>query len=600
MEGFLGRIRERKLVQWAIAYLAGAWLILQVADLVGQSFDWPGAVLRAVMALLVAGFLATLVLSWYHGERGHQRVTGPEVLMLAGIFVVAAALVSLATRERHDGPGSRSGTDDPATAGGGSAGGDLSVPQYGASVAVLPFDDLGASDGGEYFSEGITEEIIGELARIEGLKVISRTSVVALKGTGLTLPQIADTLAVRHVLQGAVRRSGNRVRVTVQLIDPRTDTHLWFETFDRLLDDIFSVQEEVAGQVGRALLASMGDLNPRGPGSRTGRSAAYDAYLRGTYAQQRHSPDRLREAMAAFEEAIALDSTFAPAYAGLSSVHGLWALFAYPGGRDPYNGAGLALQLAARAAALDPTLAEAHAMLGHARLRGGMPYPIALRDLERAVDLAPSSGAIRRLHAVALANAGRFDDAVRASEIAVALDPLSPGGHDFLAVSLTLSGRYEEALTEARIALAMEPQFPNPRRQEARALLLLGRYQECAAGDVGPWLAYRAMCLHSWGAAEEAWTIVESLVGDFAAGEGSFPIHPGAVAADLAEYHAWIGDVDGALTWLERAADMSPVNLLLPEGPTYDRVRSDPRFRPRLEEIRQAVVARVVASARSR
>jgi tetratricopeptide (TPR) repeat protein len=430
------------------------------------------------------------------------------------------------------------------------------------------------------------------------LKVISRTSVAALKGTRLTLPQIADTLGVRHVLQGAVRRSGDQVRVTVQLIDPVSDAHLWFETFDRRLDDIFSVQEEVAGQVGRALLARMEDLSPRGSGSRTERSAAYDAYLRGTYARQRPSPSRLREAMAAFDESIALDSTFAPAYAGLSSAHTLWALFGYPGGREPYEAAGMAFRLAARAVALDPTLGEAHAALGHARIRGGMPSPIALRDLERAVDLAPSSGDVRLLHGVALANAGRFEDAVRAAEIAVALDPLSPGGHDFLAVSLTLAGRYEDALNEARIAVSLEPQFPNPRRQVARVLLLLGRYEECASLDVGPWLGLQASCLHSSGATRGARALVDSLVGLFGAPDGSFSLHRGAIASDLAEYHAWIGDVEGSLTWLERAAEMLPVNLLLPEAPTYAQVRRDPLFRTRLEEIRQEVLSRVAASAR--
>jgi TolB-like protein len=601
MQDLFKRVRERKLVQWALAYLAGAWLLLQVAHLVGQSFGWPGWILRGLIAFLAAGLLAVLVLAWFHGERGHQRVSGLEALLLSGTLLIAAATVVLVMRVGGVGGSDVSGPpgvvigSDGRLAGGFPANG-REATGYGASVAVLPFDDLGASGSGEYFTEGITEEIIGELARIEGLKVISRTSVVALKGSRLTLPQIADTLGVRHVLQGAVRRSGDRIRVTVQLIDPMTDAHIWFETFDRLLDDIFSVQEEVAGQVGRALLARMDVLDPRGTASRTGQSAAYDAFLRGTYARQRHSPERLQEAIEAFEQAIALDSTFAPAQASLSSAHTLWALFAYPGGRDLYQRAALAIELAQRATALDPTLAEGHAALGHARMRAGMPIAMALDDLERAVSLAPSWGEARLLHAVTLAAAGRFEDALQAAEIAVALDPLSPGAHDFLAVSLTLMGRYEDAITEARAARALEPRFPNPRRQEARALLLLGRHEECVGAEVGPFLGLMASCLHATGAVAEARSVADSLATIFSSRDGSFPLHRGAIALELAEYHAWIGDVDGALGWLRRGAELWPVNLITIQVPTFAEVHRDPRFRRGIEEIRQGVLTRVTQS----
>jgi TolB-like protein len=590
MQEVARRIRERKLVQWAAAYLAAAWLILQVVALVGHSFDWSPFVVRGVVALLAAGFFAALVLAWYHGEQGRQRATGAELLMLAGILVIAAALVALVS---GPGDGERSGR-----AAGAGVGGDDSraAPAYGASVAVLPFDDLSGVPGGDYFAEGVTEEIIGELARIQGLKVISRTSVVALTGSRLTLPQIADTLGVLHVLQGSYRRSGDRVRVSVQLIDPASETHLWVETFDRELDDLFAVQEEIARQVGEALLARIEVVGPRGAGSRTERSAAYDAYLRGTFARQGQSREGLQEAIEAFEEAIALDPGFAPAYANLSASHTLWALFAYPGGIDLYHRAALALELAQRAVELDPSLAEAHAALGHARMRAGMPIDPAVADLERAVELAPSRAEGRLLLAVVLAAAGRHADAVRSAEIAVALDPLSAGGHDFLSVALTLNGRYEEAIAGARTALSLEPRFPNPRRQQARALLLLGRLDECVSGDVGPFLGLRASCLHSAGATAEARVLADSLAGLFASPDPAFPLQRASIAMDLAEHHAWLGDPAQALAWFRRSAESTPPNFILVQTPTFARAHRDPRFMAALNEIREEVRARVERS----
>lgn len=586
MSSFWRQLRERKIVQWGLAYLAGAWLLLQVASLLADSFPLVAGMLRGLTVVLAIGFFAALVLAWYHGERGQQKVTATELLMLAALLVIAGGVVWLVN------PGTDRMAGDGAGSNGPARGADISG--YGASVAVLPFDNLGGSEENEYFSEGITEEIIRELAKVQGMKVISRTSVVALKGTRMTLPQIAETLGVRHVVEGSVRRAGDQVRITAQLIDPQTDTHLWAETFDRELLDIFKVQEEIARHVSAELLARVDGLPARGTGSQTHQTAAYDAYLRGNFARARSSPGSLQTAMAAFEEAIAIDSTYAPAYAGLASAHILWALFAYPSGLDPYAGVARALRLAERAVELDPDLAEAYAMRGHARIRNRQPADAVLADFQQAVKLAPSGGEIRLLHGLALTYAGRFDEAIVETGAAVALDPLAPAHHDFRAVSLGLVGRHEEAVREARIALALEPRFINPRRQEARALLLLGRFDECLGLDLGPYLPLRAMCLHAAGERDAAGAIIESLSAALNARTPNLPMHPGALASDLAEYHAWIGDVDGTIDWLSRAAELSPVHpFLVPDSGTFERVRSDPRYQSALERIHQEIIARI-------
>jgi TolB-like protein len=574
------RLQERKLVQWVLAYLAGAWLLLQVADVLAVPFGISDAMLRSLTIVLVTGFFAALVLAWYHGERGQQRVTATELLILTALLAVAGSVVWLVNSE----------APEPAR--------EASRSDYGASVAVLPFDNFGSGEENDYFSEGVTEEIIRELAKVEGLKVISRTSVVALKGTRMTLPQIAETLGVRHVVEGSVRRVGNQVRITAQLIDPATDAHLWAETYDRELLDIFKVQEEIAQHVIGALLARVEGLPPRGAGSRTDEAAAYDAYLRGTYARSRPSPGSFQAAIAAFEEAMSIDSDYAPAYAGLASVYLLSTLFAYPTGPDPYASVALGLVLADQAVELDPSSAEAWATRGHARLRNWLPVDAVLADIEQAVKLAPNAGEIRLLHGVALAFAGRFDEAILATEAAVALDPLAPTHHDVRAVSLNLVRRHEEAIEAARVAQALEPRFLNPRRQEARGLLLLGRYDECAALDVGPYLALRAMCLHSAGATAEAAAIIASLAAAVDAEVPNLPLHAGAFAGDLAEYHAWIGDVDGTLHWLARSAELSPIyQFLVTASGTYDPVRDDPRFQAEFERIRGEVRARTAGVA---
>jgi TolB-like protein len=588
MKPFWQRLRERKLVQWGLAYLASAWLLMQVASLLGGQFELSPGILRGFTVVLAIGFFATLVLAWYHGERGQQNVTAAELLILATLLVIAGGVVRLVN------PGA------PTVAGAQDVAGNGATPMtgFGASVAVLPFDNLGGGEDNEYFSEGITEEIIRELAKVKGLKVISRTSVVALKGTRLTLPQIAETLGVRHVVEGSVRRAGDQVRITAQLIDPQTDTHLWAETFDRQLLDIFKVQEEIARHVSGELLTRVEGLTPRSTGSRTGQPAAYDAYLRGNFARSRPSPAGLQTAMAAFEEAIAIDASYAPAYAGLAATHILWTLFAYPFGPDPYDSVRRALALGEQAVALDENSPEARAMRGHARLRAWQPIDGVLADFAEAVRLAPNSGEIRILHGVGLAFAGRFREAVDATTAAVTLDPLAPAHHDFRAVSLNLMGRHEEAVHEARIAQALEPRFLNPRRQEARGLLLLGRYDECAALDVGPYLALRAMCLHSAGAIDEARAIIESLAAALRAEAPNLPLHAGALGGDLAEYHAWIGDVDGTLEWLQWSAEHSPIHqFLVTESATYDPVRADPRFQEEFERIRREIIARIEAGA---
>jgi len=471
----------------------------------------------------------------------------------------------------------------------------VSAPVYAASVAVLPFESIGGGPQDEYFSDGMTDEIITQLAQIRDLKVISRTSVVALKGSHLTLSRIADTLGVDHVLEGSARRAGGRVRVNAQLIAAKTDAHLWAKTYERDVKDIFRVQEEIAADVSRALLASVQGLRPLGAGSRTERPAAYDAYLRGTYWRQLRTRDGLLRAMQAFEEALGIDSAYAPAYAGLSSALSLFINFQHPDGPEPVPALARAIALADRAIALDPGLAEGFTARGFAFINGAaLSSDAALRDLARAVALRPNSGEAHAFTANALSDAGRNEDALAEAQTATDLDPLAPGFHIGFSSAALGARRYDVALREARRAAIMVT-VPIRLRNEGLALLLLGRPGDCVALDLGDQHYLRAMCLEALGRHREAAAIVDSLAAAVRDGRATWPVPEG-----LGMYYAWLGDVDGSLHWYEAATRVVRPSLV--RSGVFDRVRNDARFRAgieRLTERNRARLAQAIAQART-
>jgi len=470
----------------------------------------------------------------------------------------------------------------------------VTAPAYTASVAVLPFETIGGGQQDEYFSDGMTDEIITQLAQIRDLKVISRTSVVALKGSHLTLSRIADTLGVDHVLEGSARRAGGRVRVNAQLIAAKTDAHLWAKTYERDLKDVFRVQEEIAGDVSKALLASVQGLRPMGTASRTERPAAYDAYLRGTYWRQLRTREGLLRAMQAFEEALAIDSAYAPAYAGLSSSLSLFINFQHPGGPEPISALARAIVLADRAIALDPGLAEGFTARGFALANGAViSSDTALRDLARAVALRPNSGEVHGFYAGALSDAGRDAEAIAEAQTATDLDPLAPGFHIALSSAALAARRYDVALREVRRAAVMV-KAPLRNRNEGLVLLLLGRPAECLALDLSNLAYLKAMCLEALGRHRESVAVADSLVAAVQAGRSTWPAPEG-----LGMYYAWVGDVDASLHWYEAAPRVVRPSLV--RSGLFDRVRTDARFRAgitRLTERNRARLAQAIAQAR--
>ncbi len=473
---------------------------------------------------------------------------------------------------------------------------DAASSPYVASIAVLPFANLAGSEEDEYFSDGITEEIISQLAQVSGLKVISRTSVVALKGTSLTMPQIADTLGVRHVLEGSVRRSADRVRITVQLIEAETDAHLWAESYTRQVVDLFEVQEEIAQKVSDALVTTVAELRPIGLRSRTDEAAAYDAFLTGNYWLHGRTLVGLQRAIQAYEEAIAIDPGYAPAYAGLAQALSLWVFYS-GGGADAYAAEGRAVAMADRATELDPNLAAGY------YTRGFMGVNVLFRpadsvaaDFERALELQPNSADLHGWYAHLLLREGQIEEALVENELAVELDPLAPGRHLGFAMDALYARRYDLALQEARRTIALEPDLLVARVYVALALLLLGHPEDCAELDLGPRKAINAMCLHSLGRVEEASAALQAVTAELEAEAGAEPpAGSAALLADVATYYAWLGDAEASLDWAERAYEFSPIALgwRWARSELFDKISDDLRFNLRLQRLQQAASRRV-------
>src|SRR2546428_657830 len=432
----------------------------------------------------------------------------------------------------------------------------------------------------------MTEEVIGQLAQVPGLKVISRTSTEALKGAHLTLRQIADTLGVRHILEGSVRSTANRIRVAVDLIDATTDAHVWASRYDRDLTDLFGVQDEIARHVADSLVSAVGIRRALSRLPRTVHPGAYEAYLIGRSLMYRRTREGLRGAREQFERAIAKDSAYAPAYAGLASVYQLWVVYAYSG-VDLYEADGRAVAMANRAIVLDSDLAEGYAARGRATMGAWAPAQGIAVDFKRALELRPNSPDVHQWYAGFLARQGRYDEGLAEAERAVALDPVAPGVRIAFSQAALAGRRYEVAEREAAGAVALEPSLVAPRRYQALGDLLSGKPDRCALASLGAYVGVRAMCLHSLGRVRKATQFAASLgAGSKAGPPGDSGFGPGFVPRGRAEYSQCTESASGSLAWLERAYAISPEgeDWRIIASALYDKVRNDPRFTAGLNE----------------
>ena len=452
-----------------------------------------------------------------------------------------------------------------------------------ASVAVMPFVNTSGDAATEPLSDGFTDELIGALGKVRGLKVVGRTSAFALKGKGLTARAVGDTLDVGTVLEASVRRSGDRIKVTAQLVSTSDNSVIWSETYDRTLIDVFSAQEEIAQAIVSALRVQLVDSSG-GPliGRATSDATAYDLYLRGRHIfYTRPDRDGALQAARYFQQAAARDPTFARAHAGLSDVHTRLAVFGFG---KPDEEFALAKAAARRALALDSTVAEAHSALGHASCVADFDFRAAERAFRRAVALDPGYTFARLPFAICLTGEARFAEAIAQLDTARSLDPLAPGPGNALGRVYVVAGYPERAIEPLTAALELNPQMDLAFQQLGHAYLRLGRnaeaitaFQRAAALSGVRDSAQLAYAYAITGNQVEAKRIVASLV------QSATRRH--VPSYYMAQAYAGLGDPDAAFEWLERAREESASLLLLRVDPGFESLRQDPRWAPLLREV---------------
>jgi TolB-like protein/tetratricopeptide (TPR) repeat protein len=350
-----------------------------------------------------------------------------------------------------------------------------SAPAAGPSIVVLPFVDMAPGHDQEYFCDGLAEELTNGLAQLPGCRVVARTSAFAFKGRPLDVREIARQLGVSTVLEGGVQRDGNRLRITVQLIDAASGCHIWSKRFDCSAGDIFAVEDETVQGVVAALRVRMGEgMEARLIRARTASPGAHDLYLRGRYLSARRNPDALGQAMQYFERAIEVDPAYAAAHAALAECH---AVSAFAGLARPAELFPRAREGAERALALAPDLAEACAVLGHERGMYEWRWQEAEALFRRALDLNPGYAMARVWYSHLLAASGRFEEAIAETERACECDPLSPTVQMTLGLSLRHAGEFERAVDRYLKVLEIEPSFLLARFHLGRAYAGLGKFE---------------------------------------------------------------------------------------------------------------------------
>jgi TolB-like protein/Tfp pilus assembly protein PilF len=571
-EGIWTKLHRRKVVQWSVVYLACGWSLLQGVGFVADAFAWPGAVKQVATLVLLIGLPIVLVLAWYHGDRGQQQVTATELSILAVLFLLGGALLwhyqlrpSAVEIEPSAGSQARA-----------------AVPPDDNSIAVLPFADMSAERNQEYMSDGIAEELLNRLARVRNLKVIARTSSFAFKDRNVEIAEIGQKLNVAYVLEGGVRRSSNKVRITARLIRTADSTFLWSEDYDRTLDDIFAVQEEIAGAIVQELqIQLMGGQSSQRTGGTIAAPPDAEAYswlLEARYVLRQSTEENIRRAEDLVERALARDPKYADAWVDLAVVH----MRRYEQARTvaaKEEALGSWQSALDRALALDPELADAHARMSRLhRLR--WDFGGAERSMKRALELAPGSIDVVLAAAGLASTFGRFDEAIALQQRAVELDPLSGSGWYNLAFRYLAAGRPADAEIPLKTLLEMRPDDLDAHSLLGDAYLLQGRAEAALAeyereADPAARLAGRAMAEHALGHADSSSSALGELIATY-----------GDQAKPIAEVYAYRSEIDEAFEWLERAyATRDPDLAYLKPAWFLTRLHGDPRWATLLKKI---------------
>ncbi len=463
---FFAELKQRKLVQWAIAYIAAAFAAIQGIDVVAQQFGWPEAARRGITLALVVGFFVMLVLAWYHGERGAQKVSGTELVILAVLLAIGGGLLWQFAR-----PTSKNIATPKASLPA------ITIPAK--SIAVLPFENLSAEKENAYFVEGMQDEILTRLAKISALKVISRTSTMRYASKPDNLREVGRQLGVATILEGSVQRAEGSMRVNLQLIDAASDSHLWAESYDREVKKIFSVESEVAQSVADALQATLlPEESTRIANVPTRNPAAYELFVKGQHffnqLQTSSSKDPVaagRTATEAFRGAVAADPNFALAYARLSYLESYLQWYGVDKRAEVFAAAEADAE---RALALQPDLGEAHLAMGYCHYWGHRDYEAALREFDLARASLPNNSDVLASIGYVHRRQGGAARGIPEMQQALVLDPRNSVLLREIANSYTALRQYAEADSYYARSLALIPNDTEALVQRAISTIFAG------------------------------------------------------------------------------------------------------------------------------
>lgn len=555
---FLAELKRRKVYHVAAVYAAiGTGISLAVPDLF-SAFDLPSSVARLVIVLVALGFPVALVLAWAYEIKPEEAKSTedeegkPDLIPDTTRAAPAASVVE----------------DDPRP-----------------SLAILPFANLSQDRENEFFGLGMMDDILTRLTAVGGLRVISRTSVMRYMGADKSTPEIAGELGVRNLLEGSVRRSGDRVRVVAQLIDGKTDEHLWARTYDRDLEDAFSVQTDVAENIALALLAELSAEERRRLRSvPTENLEAYDRFTRALNSYQRMLPQDLALAAGHCREAIRLDPGFAEAFAVLAHCHVMAGFYANEPPAELYP---KVQEAARRALELNPECTEAHTALAASKLHYDWDAEGVEEELARAFALNPDNSGAHLWKGDLLVSHGRFAEAEASVRKALMSDPLSPLGHHNLSKILAVAGRPEEALRVSESAVRLWPDLPILHLWIGTSHFLMNEpelalpsFEEAVqlSGNLPFFESMKGFGLAYLGRRNEARQVLESLE-ERSKSEYVDPYN-------LFQVTAALDDFDKALSYLERALEVRSFFLpFLGVLPPYRPYHSHPRFRAVLHRV---------------
>jgi len=543
---FFHELKRRNVIKVSIAYVIMAWVILQVADVLLNNLNAPGWVFRFILTLLSIGLPVTVVLSWVFDwtPSGMQR-TGESAPDDAISSPNSTAIASA------------------------------------ASVAVLPFVNMSNDPDNEYFSDGLTEELLNVLAKISELKVAARTSSFHFKGQTGDVAEIGRRLGVATVLEGSVRKSGSHFRITAQLINAADGYHMWSETYDRELDDIFAIQDEISSSVAKALEVRLldRDTDPQFVGG-TLNTDAFQAYLLGVhYRNLGDHEDTLYSAIEAFQHAVDLDPEYAKAYVGLADAWNHMSNNSFV----LYEEGNTNMEIAVtRALELAPRLAEAHLALGHLRFFHKQDLHGAYEAFNTALELNPGNVEVQLEYARINCYQGHYEEGIAAARRALELDPVSLIANHLLGHILYFSRRYEEAIPALRHTLQMEPRYPKPHYFIAMSLFWLGQpdaaWEEIQQEPLD-WMrwAASAVILQRLGREQEAMLNLAEI---------AKKEDQECATIQRADIYAQWGDVELAFRNLDLAVGYGDPGLAqLLVDPFLDPIRDDPRFVALMEKL---------------